>query len=361
MFKDVLLETLYTKALDPPTPLLSKTYFFHDIQVTCQTNHPGILAILDKLLRIFPEPGNIRGEVTYFVLCYDSPAQFPQQLPHDQVNTETVYLLTNTKLAYYRSDDYTTYYQSYAALPPVNQVALSVIHPDQDVACTQLMMPQHYQATFLRRYVFLLALGQLMHKFGFEPCHAGAITAPRDAQQGALIIGSSGSGKTTLSIACTVIGCALLGDDLVMLRESTGGLLRAYAISHELSIRSGTVELLPELAFLRDFPTGDRDKRYCSIEQIGTPCLETSIRLLLFPSLTTEAQSAIVPLSKAHTLKVLIEECLGKRNTSFQAQEKLFALLGTLAEQAPGYRLLLARGANDGPQLVRSLLAGNVL
>ena len=82
-----------------------------------------------------------------------------------------------------------------------------------------------YQAAFLRRYVFLLALGQIMGRFGFEPCHAAAITAPWDDHQGALILGESGSGKTTLSLECASLGCGFLGDDLVMLRSNVGGWL----------------------------------------------------------------------------------------------------------------------------------------
>jgi hypothetical protein len=364
MLKNTLNDTILATTRGLTEPLIRKIYYFHDIRIECQTNHPAILPILDKSLDIFPEPGEVQGEATYFVLCYENAAQFPIQLPHGRVRTETVRLLTNTKLKYYcGGDDDRAQYQCYVALPPTNEAALSVIDPSHAVALTQLEMPERYQPTFLRRYVFLLALGQLMHKFGFEPCHAGAVTAPWDSQQGALIMGASGSGKTTLSIGCAALGCGLLGDDLVMLREdTTDGTVVAHTLSHEVSIRSGSLDLWPALSFLRDVPADQRDKRYSAIEHVhtGAARAQTTIRLLLFPTLTTESHSVVTPLSKAHTLQELVDECLGKKQFMLQAQESLFLFLSTLAEQAAGYRLAIARGSSDGPQIVRSLFAGNV-
>jgi len=358
----MLYDTLHTSTRNLHKPLLSKVYFFHDIRIVCQTNHSAILAILDKMLAIFPEPGEVQGEANYFILCSQDALQFPVPLPHSRVRTETVRLLTNTKLKYYRSADGSTLYQSYAAFPPVNEAALSIIDPANAIAVTQLAMPGRYQATFLQRYVFLLALGQLMQKFGFEPCHAGAVTSPWDSQQGALIFGASGSGKTTLSVGCASTGCGLLGDDLVMLRKrANDGAVAAYAISHEVSIRSASLDLWPALSFLRAVPADARDKRYSAIDRVcnGAARVQTTIRLLLFPTLTEEAQSAVIPLSKASVLQELVDACLGKNSASQQAQERLFLFLSTLADQAKGYRLAIARGSNDGPQIVRSLFAGN--
>jgi hypothetical protein len=364
MLKDTLYDTLYATTRDLPEPLLSKAYFFHDIRVVCQTNHPAIFSIFDNMLGIFSEPAKILGEAAYYILCSEHAAQFPVPLPRRRVRTQTVRLLTNTKLKYYRDEHNDFLYQRYMALPPINETALTIIDPARAMALTQLEMPERYQAPFLQRYVFLLALGQLMHKFGFEPCHAGAVTSPWDPQQGTLIIGASGSGKTTLSIGCATSGCGLLGDDLVMLRQQVeNGSIAAYAISREVSIRSGSLDLWPALSFLRAVPADPRDKRFCSIEHIrnGSARAQTTIRFLLFPTLTSEAHSTVTRLSKANALQKLVDEGLGKNNASPQAQERLFLFLSTLAEQAAAYRLAIARGSNDGPQIVRSLFAGNSL
>lgn len=339
---------------------LSEVCQFHDVHVYCETNHPALLLILGDMLRIFPPMEQERGAVIYRTLGYERDDQF-MELPQHRERTDTIRLLTNTRLKYYRDTQNARRYLKYEKLSGINGTALSIIDNDQHMALTQVEAPVEYQAQFLRRYVFLLALGQLMHPFGFEPCHAGVVTAPWDDQIGALIVGGSGSGKTSLSVGCAVTACGLLSDDLIMLRQHPENeSIHAYAISHELSIRSGTLDLWPDLQALASLPTDKRDKRYCMIEQVqpGASRLQTRICLLLFPSLTDKAGSSIVTLSKAQTLQRLVDECLGKSTLPQQAQARLFSFLCTLAEQAPGYEVVMARGTNDGPQLVHSLFAG---
>lgn len=357
---------LNTSIVAPASPaqsqqVLCKAFFFHDVRLVCQTNHPFILSLLERMLGAFPEPEMVRGEASYSIYCYDSAAQFPLQLPSRRIRTDTLRLLTGTKLKCYRAGGGIEY-QNYEAQPTVNAPALSVIDPVRSCAVTELEPPDRYQESFLRRYVFLIALGQLMRAFGFEPCHSAAITAPWDDNQGALILGSSGSGKTTLSLGCAIAGCGLLGDDLMMLRADGSG-ISACSISQEVSVRSGSLDLWPSLEFLRSYPVDDRDKRYCSIEQIrpGAARIHTPVTILIFPALTGESHSTLTPLSKARALRTLIDLCTGRsvaRTGYPQAQERLFFLLSTLAEQASSYRLAIAQGASDGPELVRTLFTG---
>jgi len=360
MFNSTLPHILNNTTSESEGPLLCKTLYFHDVRITCQTNHPKILTMLDEMLGIYTEPIQVKGEVTYSIFCYNNSSQFPVQLPHDRIRVDAVRLLTKTKLKYYLSADYTTQYHSYNAMPPVNEAALTVICPQDNFGFTQLEMPERYQAKFLRRYVLLITLGQLMRPFDFEPCHAAAITAPWDNQQGALIIGASGSGKTTLSLGCAIARSGLLGDDLIMLR-SESHLIKAYTIMHEISVRSASLDLWEALSFLKTFPVDDRDKRYCTIEQIraGATCLQAPIRLLIFPSLSIENESKLTPLSKTHTLRMLIDECLSKNNMYPKAQEQLFSLLCMLSEQTRGYQLEIARGTTDGPRIVQTLFTGS--
>lgn len=364
MLKEIQSVTFETmiRGIHDDTRLLSKTYFFHEIRVICETNHPAVLDILDEMFGIFAPPEQVRGELTYYVLCHENASYFPIRLPHTRIRTDTVRLLTNTRLKYYASLDGTTEYHSYLALPPVNGNTLTVISRSEPVLLTQLEKLEDYSLPFLRRYVFLLALGQALGRYGFEPCHAAAITAPWNSQQGALIVGASGSGKTTLSLGCASAGCGLLGDDLVMLhRQPEDGLIQARAITHEVSVRSYSLTLLPKLDFLETRVPDLRDKRYCTIEQIraGATCLQTTIRLLLFPSLASEGPNRVTRLSKATTLRTLIDLCMSKGNSYAPSQEKLFHFLSQLAEQAPGYQLVVAHDATDGPQLIYSLLAGD--
>lgn len=363
MLNKTLPATIHVALHDLPEPVLHKIYFFHDIQITCHTNHPAVFALLDEMLGVFsaPQPQQLQGVVSYTIACYQEHSQFPVQLPPACIHTETIRLVTGTKLRYYSSNDDATEYHAYAELPSVNAPVLSVVSPSKHSALTQLEAPDKYLPLFLRRCVFLMVLGQLMRPFQFEPCHAAAVSAPWDEQQGALIFGSSGSGKTTLSLGCTIAGYGFLGDDLLMLREgSPGDPINAYAFIPEVSVRAGTLDLWSALAFLQDLPADSRGKRHCLIEQIrpGAFRRQAPIRLLLFPVLIEDSSSSSTPLSKARTLQELIDQCMHVEKTYPRSQERLFLLLSKLAEQAPGYRLSVARHAHDVPQLLRTLFAG---
>ncbi len=341
--------------------LLEKTFFFHDIAVRCRANHVQILALLEEMFGAFPEPKRTRGEIQYTICCYEEAAQFPMQLPPVRQRTDAIQLLTNTVLKYYRSPDSTLEYHSYSALEAVNGTVLTIIERTAPIVTTQLEMPERYQPSFLRRYVFLLALGHAMVRFGFEPFHAAAVSAPWDDQLGALLVGASGSGKTTLSVGCAITGCGLLGDDLVMLRaQSPDKHIFACAITHEVAVRSNSLQLWDSLAFLARYPADPRDKRYCSIGAIhaGSARLQTPIHLLLFPSLTNDARSRVIPMSKAQALQALIEQAISKRYHHHHTPETLFAFLSQLAQQAASYQIAISRGANDGPTIVKSLFTG---
>lgn len=354
----MLDHVFYANTIYRPEHILHKNFFFHDIRVSCQVNHPALLKVAEALLGSYPGCDQLRGEGTYHIYCSDEQTSFPVPLPLTRICMGKTQLLTGTYLEYYRSSEDHNEYQSYTAQPGVNAAALSVIDASRHLALTQLAALEYYKPTFLSRYVLLLALGRLVYSYGFEPCHAAAISAPWDHQQGALMIGSSGSGKTTLSLGCAISGCGLLGDDLVMLRyDQTAEAIKAYSIMPEISVRSGSLDLWEELSFLKTYPADARDKRYCPIEQIrqGAACTQVPVRVLVFPRLITGTQSALVELSKAQTLQMLIEECISKRSVYPEEHQQLFSLLSILAEQAPGYRLNIARGSINGPELLCSL------
>ena len=371
--EDTALTTLVaTNNLNNATheQLFYRTYFYHDVRIACETNDAACFGLLDSLLGRFPQPQHVRGNASYSIFCYPDEASFPVQLPERRTRTGAVQLLTGTRLKYY-TDNITghTIYQRFMPYPSVNEPVLTVIIPGERRAVTQLVALKHYDTAFLRRYVLLLALGELLRCFQFEPCHAAAISAisaisaiatPWDTQQGALILGTSGSGKTTLSIGCTLAGCGLVGDDLVLLRAQEGQAVTACAILPEVSIRPTTLDLWSSLSFLRSQPVDARDKRYCSIEQLhpGASCLEVPIDLLIFPSLTDEAKTTVTPLNRATTLQWLIQLCISNEGMYVQQQERLFSLLSQLAEQAQGYQLAIARGDRESPQRLLSLFKG---
>ncbi|GAC1400342.1 MAG: hypothetical protein NVSMB49_12420 [Ktedonobacteraceae bacterium] len=339
---------------------MRKVYFYQDIRITCYTNHTTLLDMLDMLLGMFPEPTTIRGEATYTLWCYEQSEYFPLSLPESRRRIDAVTLLTGTRLKFYTDLEDTIEYQKFMELSSVHGEVLSVIDKEQHTAHTQLTTLNNYDSTFLRRYVLLLALGTLVRSYGFEPCHAAAISAPWDRQQGMLILGNSGSGKTTLSLGCASIGCGLLGDDLLTLRQDEQHMVSAYSIFPEVSVRSASIQLWSTLSFLQTYPVDTRDKRYCSIEAIrpGATNRSTTIHCIVFPFLTGNRESTLIPLSKARTLQTLVQLCISREGMYPRTQEQLFLLCSLLAEQASGYQCMIARGDLSSPYLVCSLFTG---
>lgn len=361
MNETTLTHTIQSAIAAAPGQIIQQNYYYHDTRIICYTNQPILFSVLDNILHMFSEPAVIRGEATYALFCDERGAQFPLQLPNDRVSTGTLSLPKHTLLKYYRSQDHTTDYLHFTTHLPANKQALSIIHKGQYSALTQLGLPELHDLTFLHRYIVLITLGELLQAFGFEPCHAAAITVPWSNQQGALILGTSGSGKTTLSLGCICQGFGLVSDDLVMLRQETPNEpVNAYALLPDISVRTGTLDLWPQLSFLRTYPMDTRDKRNCMIEEIhsGATRLHTQVRILLFPSLTTAQTSTIIPLSKIATLQALIHYCISKENMPLITQERLFALLTSLAEQTQGYQLVIASGDTAMPQRLCTLFSG---
>ncbi|QBD81734.1 hypothetical protein EPA93_39495 [Ktedonosporobacter rubrisoli] len=348
-------DPLATSLQQSAGPHFAEMYACHGVQIACRTNRQQLVTMLDSLLAAFPLSSSLAGNAFYSLFSYDDVAQFPMQLPAQCIHTGTTCLQTNTLLKYYRTRDATIRYHSYSAQSGVNAAILSVLH--SQFACTQIAAFAENEPSFLRRYVLVPALGQLLRTYGFFPCHAAAVTAPWDDQQSALILGASGSGKTTLSLGSTSIGCGLLGDDLVLLQADGSGEIRVYSLMPEVSVRARTLDIWPALAFLKDYPEDKRGKRYCTIEQLrpGARRLQSSLKALVFPQISPATRSTLVPLSKAQTMQLLIEHCISKTNIEVNEQESLFALLSSLVEQTPGYRMYSAKGQQDSAYLMCSL------
>ncbi len=352
------LADLFSSTQQSDAELCTTHYFFHDIHIVCHTNAPAIQAALHTLLACFPATNEHHGVLHCYIACYDSREYFPLRLPAQAQQHDTLQLVTNTQLSLYTDVDSNALYQHYAPQAACNGEILSVLHPQHHTAFIQLERAEQYTATFLRRYVFLLALGELLRSYDFVPYHAAALTAPGHDDCGILIPGDSGSGKTTLSLSCASTNYGLLGDDLVLLRLQHPSTLSIYAILPEIAVRTPSLALLPRLAFLHALPTDMRDKRYCTIEELrpGAMRLITQPRILLFPTLTDHTTHLVQRLGQAATLQRLVQHSISSKHTTRTAQEQLFSLLTALATQSTGYQVEIARGKPDLPQLIHSLV-----
>src|SRR6266516_798693 len=65
-------DPLHMTGSHAPGPLLSKTLFFHDVRLTCQTNHPTMLALLEDMLARYPEPLRVTRNIMPRLSSYDA-------------------------------------------------------------------------------------------------------------------------------------------------------------------------------------------------------------------------------------------------------------------------------------------------
>ena len=72
MFNSTLLNTLTKTACNSSEPLLCKTLFFHDVRFNCQTNHPTMLALLEDMLALYPEPLRVTRNIMPRLSSYDA-------------------------------------------------------------------------------------------------------------------------------------------------------------------------------------------------------------------------------------------------------------------------------------------------
>jgi hypothetical protein len=97
----------------------------------------------------------------------------------------------------------------------------------------------------------VMAVLRALDQRGVLGTHAGVVTFGRQA---ALLAGPSGRGKSTLSLALLREGAALLTDEMALI-DPAGPCILPYP--RALHVSPATVDLLPELAFLRERPRRD--------------------------------------------------------------------------------------------------------
>src|SRR2546429_207421 len=67
-----------------------------------------------------------------------------------------------------------------------------------------------------------------------------------DERGAVLLAGAGGAGKTTTTVACLLDGLQFVGDNYVLLSQEAAPTV--HGIYHNVKLRPGTLELLPELA-----------------------------------------------------------------------------------------------------------------
>ncbi|MBX3011477.1 MAG: hypothetical protein KF832_08205 [Caldilineaceae bacterium] len=209
-------------------------------------------------------------------------------------------------------------------------------------------LPITQQREFFLRSLLMLFSGQKYYGL-----HANGVVCARHSL---LLIGPSGSGKTTLTLGLVQAGWHYLGDDSVALQPTATGVV-AHALQKGFACTQQTLAFFPQLqgavvqALDRNQAKYQVNMALLAPHQFTPSSRPTG---LLFPVITGEPTSQLVPLAPAETLFRLVEQSAGIFTDRALAQQQM-ALLRDLAYQAPGYRLHLGKDAYRTPAVVATL------
>ena len=197
---------------------------------------------------------------------------------------------------------------------------------------------------------------------GLYVLHAAGVVEPATGA-GVVVVGNSNSGKSSLTIRLAGAGWRYLSDDMLVLAEENG-LIDAWALRRIFSVSSASLAhsgLSGVEAALGAPVNSDPGKRKLEPRIMFPDSFVESCRprVLLFPTLTGEAESRVEKLSSGAAMTRLIRQCPWASYDAGTAREHL-RVLGLLAKQSFSYSLDagldLLEDATRAPRLLASCL-----
>lgn len=201
--------------------------------------------------------------------------------------------------------------------------------------------------------LFTLPLVELLKRRGLYGLHAGGVCRGGRAL---LLAGTSGAGKSTLTLALARAGCGLLGDDTLFLARRPQG-LRVLAFPDEFDLTDETAAFFPELSplFGPCRPAGWRKRQVRAEYAYGAPVVwECEPAALVFPRVSGDRESALVPMDRGEALLELAPNVLLTEARSSQAH---LEALAELAGRSDCYRLATGTDLDGAVAALGRLLA----
>lgn len=153
-----------------------------------------------------------------------------------------------------------------------------------------------------------------------------------------LAVGPSGCGKSSLAAAWAAAGHRVFGDDIVFLDEA-GNASPFKRLLKVLPNVLREVGLAPERT---PFWSPESETAWYDPDDGPGWATDRPIRLLAFPQYRTAATTALEPVSKTTSLRLLLENVMATGRDRADA----FDTLCRLAEQAPGCRVTFGSAAD---------------
>ncbi len=206
---------------------------------------------------------------------------------------------------------------------------------------------------------FSYGLQAALRRAGVYDVHAAGALDPVSGA-GALFVGASGSGKTTLTLRLMESGWRYVSDDMVVLRETPGGieaegLRRLFAVAATSIIARSGWRLR---AALGAPVASDPSKRRLEPEA-AFPDSRAAIcrpQALFFPRVTDAVETTIVAMPARMGMQQLLRHCPWATYDAQSAPDYL-RVLARLANQCRAYELHAGRDLLLAPERTADLLA----
>jgi len=195
-----------------------------------------------------------------------------------------------------------------------------------------------------------VALG--LRRFGLYHLHAAALR--HEAGAAMLVVGGSGAGKTTTTLALLEAGASWLGDDALFLAAGAGG-VRIAAFPRAFHLGPATLAAFPRLAPLTGAPGGRGEKRPLDPRrawpgrQLAELGVEAGRMLAIFPTITGEEVTELVPMARADAFGLLLASSAAVVLEGLPGRDANLGLLQGLLAASRCHELRLGRDALAHP------------
>jgi hypothetical protein len=201
--------------------------------------------------------------------------------------------------------------------------------------------------------LFTLPLTELAKRRGLYSVHAASLALDGRAL---VLPGTSGAGKSTLAVALAQAGLSFMGDDMLFLAQGSGEGLSLHAFPDEIDLTDESATFFPDLAPHLTAPThgGWRKLQLAARRLTATaPTWECTPGILVFPRVSGEAESRLLPIAADEALLELAPNVFLTEPRSSQAH---LDALAALAAASDCYRLETGRDLTAAALLLRGVL-----
>jgi hypothetical protein len=206
-------------------------------------------------------------------------------------------------------------------------------------------------------YMLGQALSFALVKQRLEPLHATGVVVDNQA---VAFLGDSAFGKSSLAACFLEAGYRLLTDDLLILQESSGGIL-AYPGPPRIKLFSKIARRFLGPTATRVPMNPDTDKLILPIDEHRSCASPVALKAIFSLAAPRDACRrpgvSIEALSPRDTFVELVKGAFNRRLVSPQRLERQFSVMASLAERIPVKKLTYPRAIDRLPEVRRMVLA----